>query len=215
MVDILDPQEGETIYDPACGTGGMLLEAVQHVARRRGATCKTLYGKLFGQEKNLTTSAIARINLFLHGVEDFKIVRGDTLRQPAFFDGDRLATLRLRDRQSALLAGAAGARSTGRQRPVGPQHRGGAARHQRRLRLGPAHDRLDGTPSRDAWPSWCPHGALFRAGAEGSIRQKILETDTLEAVIGLAPNLFYGAGLAACVLVFRARKAARTSRARC
>jgi type I restriction enzyme M protein len=90
MIDMLDPVEGETIYDPACGTGGMLLAAVQHVRDMRGDV-KLLWGKLFGQEKNLTTSSIARMNLFLHGIEDFKIVRGDTLRNPAFFDGDRLA----------------------------------------------------------------------------------------------------------------------------
>jgi type I restriction enzyme M protein len=75
MINILDPKEGEAIYDPACGTGGMLLEAVHHV-NENGGNVKTLWGKLYGQEKNLTTSAIARINLFLHGVEDFQIIRG-------------------------------------------------------------------------------------------------------------------------------------------
>jgi type I restriction enzyme M protein len=90
MIEMLDPREGETIYDPACGTGGMLLAAVQHVKEQHGDV-KRLWGKLFGQEKNLTTSSIARMNLFLHGIEDFQIVRGDTLRNPAFFDGDRLA----------------------------------------------------------------------------------------------------------------------------
>ncbi len=90
MIEILDPQPGETIYDPTCGTGGMLLEAVNHF-RRTGGDIKSLRRKLFGQEKNLTTSGIARINLFMHGIEDFEIVRGDTLRSPAFFDGDRLA----------------------------------------------------------------------------------------------------------------------------
>jgi type I restriction enzyme M protein len=89
MIDMLDPREGETIYDPACGTGGMLLAAVQHVQEMHGDV-KRLWGKLYGQEKNLTTSSIARMNLFLHGIEDFQIVRGDTLRNPAFFDGDRL-----------------------------------------------------------------------------------------------------------------------------
>ncbi|HEY5550374.1 MAG TPA: class I SAM-dependent DNA methyltransferase [Opitutaceae bacterium] len=91
MVSILDPREGESIYDPACGTGGMLLEAIHHVKEHRGDD-RTLWGKLFGQEKNLTTSAIARMNLFLHGASDFQIVRGDTLRSPAFFTGDSLAT---------------------------------------------------------------------------------------------------------------------------
>ncbi|MBN0595752.1 N-6 DNA methylase, partial [Pseudomonas aeruginosa] len=84
MIDMLDPKEGESIYDPACGTGGMLLAAVQHVKELHGDV-KRLWGKLYGQEKNLTTSSIARMNLFLHGIEDFKIERGDTLRNPAFF----------------------------------------------------------------------------------------------------------------------------------
>jgi type I restriction enzyme M protein len=85
MVDILDPQEGETVYDPACGTGGMLLGAVAHV-RDRGGDPRTFYGKLYGQEKNVTTSAVARMNLLLHGLEDFSIERGDTLRAPVFTD---------------------------------------------------------------------------------------------------------------------------------
>ena len=90
LIEMLDPKEGETIYDPACGTGGMLLAAVQHVKDKHGDV-KRLWGKLYGQEKNLTTSSIARMNLFLHGIEDFQIVRGDTLRNPAFFEVDRLA----------------------------------------------------------------------------------------------------------------------------
>ena len=69
----------------------MLIEVVQHV-REGGGRVQLLWGKVFGQEKNLTTAAIARMNLFLHGVEDFDVVRGDTLRDPAFFVGDELAT---------------------------------------------------------------------------------------------------------------------------
>lgn len=91
MVNILDPKEGDSIYDPACGTGGMLLEAIHHVREARGDD-RTLWGKLFGQEKNLTTSAIARMNLFLHEAGDFQIVRGDTLRTPAFHSTDHLST---------------------------------------------------------------------------------------------------------------------------
>lgn len=82
MVNILDPQEGDSIYDPACGTGGMLLEAVNHVRDARGDV-KLLWGKLFGQERNLTTAAIARINLYLHGVEDFNIVRRRPCGRPS------------------------------------------------------------------------------------------------------------------------------------
>ena len=91
MVRMLDPQAGESVYDPACGTGGILLETLQQV-RVSGGDERLMLGHLFGQERNLTTAAIARMNLFLHGAEDFQIVRGDTLRQPAFLAGDKLAT---------------------------------------------------------------------------------------------------------------------------
>lgn len=91
MVKILAPKAGDTIYDPACGTGGMLLESLHHV-RETGGNENLMLGKLYGQEKNLTTSGIARMNLFLHGSEDFHIQRGDTLRQPAYYTGDSLAT---------------------------------------------------------------------------------------------------------------------------
>jgi len=85
IVDVLHPKEGETVYDPACGTGGMLLAAVEHV-REKGGDPRTFFGKLYGQEKNLTTASVARMNLFLHGIEDFDIQRGDTLRNPVFTD---------------------------------------------------------------------------------------------------------------------------------
>lgn len=204
MINILDPQEGETIYDPACGTGGMLLEAVHHV-RERGGNIRTLWGKLYGQEKNLTTSGIARINLFLHGVEDFAIVRDDTLRNPAFFAGDRLATfdcvianppfslerwgeeLWLKDPYGRSFAG------------LPPRTSGDYAWVQ--------HMVVSMAAKTGRMAVVLPHGVLFRMGAEGEIRKRILERDLLEAVIGLGPNLFYGTGLAACVLVFRADKA--------
>lgn len=206
MIDILDPKETETIYDPACGTGGMLLAAVQHIKETHGDV-KRLWGKLYGQEKNLTTSSIARMNLFLHGVEDFQVVRGDTLRNPAFFDGDRLATfdcvianppfslekwgedLWLNDPFGRNFAG------------LPPSSNGDFAWVQHMVKS------MADVSGRMAVV--LPQGALFRKGAEGSIRQKLLEMDLVEAVIGLAPNLFYGAGLAACILVLRKRKQAK------
>ena len=86
MAEILDPKEGESIYDPACGTGGMLLAAIDHV-KRGGGDPRSFFGKIYGQEKNLTTPSVARMNLVLHGIEDFQIAREDTLRDPAFTDG--------------------------------------------------------------------------------------------------------------------------------
>ena len=204
MVNILDPQEGESIYDPACGTGGMLLEAIHHVKENHGDD-RTLWGKLFGQEKNLTTSAIARMNLFLHGAADFQIVRGDTLRQPAFFSGDNLATFdcvianppfSLEKWGEEVWAGDPYGRNFA---GIPPGKSGDYAWVQHMIRsMAPKSGRMAVV---------LPHGALFRMGAEGKIRQKILGMDLLEAIIGLGPNLFYGTGLAACILVFRQRKA--------
>ena len=203
MINILDPKEGESIYDPACGTGGMLLDAVEHVRENHGDD-RTLWGKLFGQEKNLTTSAIARMNLFLHGASDFQIVRGDTLRQPAFFLGDNLATFDCvianppfsleKWGDEVWSADAYGRNFAG----MPPSKSGDYAWVQHMLKsMAPASGRMAVV---------LPHGALFRMSKEGEIRRKILQMDLLEAVIGLGPNLFYGTGLAACILVFRQRK---------
>jgi type I restriction enzyme M protein len=204
MVNILDPQQGETIYDPAAGTGGMLLEAVHHV-REAGGRVELLWGKLYGQEKNLTTSSIARINLFLHGVEDFYIVRGDTLRQPAFFEGDHLAQFDCVIANPPFSLQRWG-RDLWTNDPYGrnfaglpPKSSGDYAWVQ--------HMIASMSPRTGRMAVVLPHGVLFRMGAEGRIRRKILERDVLEALIGLGPNLFYGTGLAACILVFRARKA--------
>src|SRR5436305_14746270 len=87
MTLMLDPQPGESIYDPTCGSGGMLLSAVAEL-QRQGQEYRTL--KLYGQELNLMTSTIARMNLFLHGIEGFQIARGDTLAEPKFIEGDHL-----------------------------------------------------------------------------------------------------------------------------
>lgn len=87
LVMLMDPKPGETVYDPACGTGGMLIEAIHHINNN-----KQTYGKIFGQENNLSTSAIARMNLFLHGARDFTIAQADTLRTPLFIENNKLKT---------------------------------------------------------------------------------------------------------------------------
>jgi type I restriction enzyme M protein len=203
MVNMLDPHEQESIYDPTCGTGGMLLEAVHHVRENHGDD-RTLWGKLFGQEKNLTTSAIARMNLFLHGAADFQIVRGDTLRQPAFFSGDNLATFdcvianppfSLEKWGDEVWASDPYGRNFA---GMPPAKSGDYAWVQHMIKsMAPKTGRMAVV---------LPHGALFRMGKEREIRRKILGMDLLEAVIGLGPNLFYGTGLAACILVLRQRK---------
>ncbi|MCA9124035.1 MAG: SAM-dependent DNA methyltransferase [Planctomycetaceae bacterium] len=206
MVRILDPREGETIYDPACGTGGMLIEAIHHV-KEAGGNVRTLWGKLYGQEKNLTTSSIARMNCFLHGVEDFQIVRGDTLRQPAFHSGDSLAHFDCvianppfslqKWGEEVWTSDPYGRNFAG----MPPSKSGDFAWVQHMVKS------MSAKSGRMAVV--LPHGALFRMGAEGKIRQKLLGMDILDAVIGLGQNLFYGTGLAACILVFRQKKPAK------
>ncbi len=200
---ILDPKTGESVYDPACGTGGMLLECVDHL-REKGEDYRTL--KLYGQEKNLTSSAIARMNMFLHGMEDFKIVREDTLRNPAFFTSDGLqkfdcvianppfslkdwgANNWINDPYGRNIAG------------VPPKGNGDMAWVQHMITSMNATGRMAVV---------LPHGVLFRKASEQRIRQTLLDMDLLEAVIGLGANIFYGTQLAACVLVFKQQKIAK------
>jgi type I restriction enzyme M protein len=137
---------------------------------------KRLWGKLFGQEKNLTTSSIVRMNLFLHGIEDFQIVRGDTLRNPAFFEGDRLANFDCVIANPAVLSGKVG-RGTVDQRSLRPQLRRPATVEQRRLRLGAAHGQVNGRGSPGAWPSCCRKVRCSAKGRRRQIRQKLLEMD--------------------------------------
>jgi type I restriction enzyme M protein len=205
MTQLLDPQEGETIYDPACGTGGMLLGAIEHV-EHNGGDPRTFYGKIFGQEKNLNTSSIARMNLVLHGVEDFEIAREDTLRSPAFTDptSGGLATF------DCVIANP----------PFSLKEWG-----REEWESDPWGRNTTGTPPASygdyAWLQHMvasmaekngrlavvlPQGALFRKGAEGKIRRQLLEADLIETVIGLADNLFYGTSLSPAILVLRATK---------
>jgi len=204
MVDILDPQEGETIYDPACGTGGMLLGAVAHV-RDRGGDPRTFYGKLYGQEKNLTTSSVARMNLLLHGLEDFSIERGDTLRAPVFTDpAGGLATFDCVIANPPFSLEQWG-REIWENDPWGRAFAGLPTDSSGDFAW-VQHMVKSMAEGKGRMAVVLPQGALFRGGVEGQIRKYLLEHDLVEDVIGLAPNLFYGTGLAACILVLRKRK---------
>ncbi|MEX0663321.1 MAG: class I SAM-dependent DNA methyltransferase [Acidimicrobiia bacterium] len=200
MTRLLEIQPDDSVYDPTCGSGGMLLSAAQEL-RRQGEEHRTL--RLYGQERNLTTSAIARMNLFLHGIEDFDIVRGDTLAHPAFSDGDRLRrfdvvlanppySVKAWDR-AAWSSDSWGRNLYG----TPPQGRADYAFWQHILAS------LDRKTGRCA--VLFPHGVLFR-DEEREMRQRIVADDVVEAVIGLGPNLFYNSPMEACIVICRARK---------
>ena len=211
MVELLDPKAGESIYDPACGTGGMLLGAIEHV-QRAGGDARTFFGKVYGQEKNLTTASIARMNLVLHGIEDFQVVREDTLRSPAFIDSSTggLATF-----DCVIANPPFSLKEWGRDLweadPWGraafglpPESYGDYAWVQ--------HMVASMAVRTGRMAVVLPQGALFRKDAEGRIRQALLEQDLIEAVIGLAPNIFYGTGLAPAIVVLRRNKRAARKR---
>lgn len=200
MVRMLAPRPGESIYDPTCGTGGMLISALDEV-KRGGGEHRTL--RLYGQERNHMTAAIARMNLVLHGVEDFAIARGDTLERPAFTDRDTLAKF------DVVLANPPysikqWSRDAWSSAPWGrnflgtpPQGRADYAFFQHILRS------LDPQTGRCA--ILFPHGVLFRK-EEAEMRRKLIKADLVECVLGLGPNLFYNSPMEACVVVCRTRK---------
>jgi type I restriction enzyme M protein len=200
MTLVLDPQPGESIYDPTCGTGGMLLSAVVEL-RRRGQEWRTL--KLYGQERNLMTSAIARMNLFIHGIEDFQIERDDTLARPKLLQGDKLRqfdvclanppySIKQWDRQ-AWESDRYGRNQYG----VPPQGRADYAFWE--------HILASLKPETGRCAILFPHGVLFR-DEEQAMRRKIVEADVIECVIGLGPNLFYNSPMEACIVICRTRK---------
>jgi type I restriction enzyme M protein len=200
MAEILQPQPDESIYDPTCGSGGMLIKSLDHL-RNQGKEWKGVH--VFGQEVNGLTSAIARMNLYLNGVEDFSIVCGDTLRNPAFLDGSHLRTFdivlanppySIKEWDRAAFENDKWGRNF---LGTPPQGRADYAFIQHILAS------MDEKNGRCA--ILLPHGVLFRK-EEQEIRKKMIEADLLEAVIGIGPNLFFNATMEACIYICRSNK---------
>lgn len=200
MTEILQPLPGESIYDPTTGTGGMLLSCIAQL-RRRGKEWRNV--RLYGQERNLMTSSIARMNCFLHGIEDFRIERGDTLSEPKFVQGDRLMqfdvslanppySIKQWDR-AAFASDPWGRNLYG----TPPQGRADYAFWQ--------HIICSLAPKTGRCAILFPHGVLFRQ-EEAEMRRKIIEADLIECVLGLGPNLFYNSPMEACVVICRTDK---------
>lgn len=205
LVKLLDPQPGEHVADPACGSAGMLVETVEAI-KEAGGNPNSLF--LYGQEVNLTTAGIARMNLYLHGVRGFQIERGDTFHEPKLVD--EYGQLKQFD---VVIAnppfslkgwGADSWASDKHKRALGgivpPDGKGDWAWIQHMLSTMDAETGRVGVVM--------PHGALFRAGTEGQARQWAIDEDLLEAVIGLPNNLFYSTSIPVCIMVFRSRKPA-------
>lgn len=208
MAELVSPQENDRIYDPTCGSGGLLLKAYSKVPSRKIA--------VYGQEVNNQTWALCMMNMFLHGVDDAKIWQGDTLANPQNLEHDKLMKFQcvvanppfsLDKWDSGFLFGISGdskkqEKMSAALDPYGrfawgvpPASKGDYAFVMHMLHS------LDDACGRMAVV--LPHGVLFRGASEGRIRKQIIEFDLLDAVIGLPANLFYGTGIPACILVFR------------
>jgi type I restriction enzyme M protein len=200
MTEMLKPQSGESIYDPTCGSAGMLISAIAYLKAQEKEWRNV---KIYGQEINALTSAIARMNLFLHGVKDFQIVNDDTLVNPAFIVNGQLRTFDIvvanppysikQWNQEAFSADKYGRNFLG----TPPQGRADYAFFQHILKS------LDPQTGRCA--ILFPHGVLFRT-EENALREKLLRSDLVECVIGLGANLFYNSPMEACVVICRTNK---------
>ena len=200
MTEMLKPEPKEAIYDPTCGSAGMLISSIAYLKEQHKEWRNV---SLYGQEINALTCAIGRMNCFLHGIDDFNIVNGDTLSAPAFIDKGKLKTFDLvlanppysikEWNRDAFSKDKYGRNFLG----TPPQGRADYAFFQHILKS------MDPVTGRCA--ILFPHGVLFR-NEEKEMREKLVRSDLIECVIGLAPNLFYNAPMEACIVICRSRK---------
>ncbi|MCA9867955.1 MAG: SAM-dependent DNA methyltransferase, partial [Anaerolineales bacterium] len=200
LARLVDPQPGDRICDPACGSGSLLIKCAQRVGDGNYS--------IYGQESNGSTWALAKMNMFLHDISNARLEWGDTLNEPRLVAGDRLMTFEVVVANPPFSLDKWGA------------ERAAADRYGRYWRGTPPRSKgdyafishmiatMDATRGRVGVV--VPHGVLFRGGAEGKIREGLLKDDLIEAVVGLGPNLFYGTGIPAAVLfIHRDKPAAR------
>lgn len=220
MAQIVDPQEGDRIYDPTCGSGSLLIRAA-----RKGGFDKV---QIYGQEVSSSTISMARMNMFIHNINDAKIAWGDTLAYPQHLDSDGNLM-----KFECIVANmpfskdkwAAGFNPGGE---VSSENENKKVKKKVEFKMEPGLDRYHrfdlGIPpaSKGDWAfllhmiasmsgnariaAVAPHGVLFRGTSEGQIRKAIIEKNLIDAVIGLPENIFYGTSIPACIIVFRKGK---------
>lgn len=200
MTEMLKPESGESIYDPTCGSAGMLISAIAYLQQQKKEWRNVA---VYGQEINALTSAIGKMNLFLHGVKDFDIVNGDTLKSPAFVEKGKLKqfdmilanppySINQWDRD-AFASDKYGRNFLG----LPPQGRADYAFLQ--------HILMSLKKDTGRCAILFPHGVLFR-NEESSMREKLVRSDILECVIGLGASLFYNSPMEACIVICRMNK---------
>ena len=205
IVELLQPQEGMRICDPTFGSAGMLIFAADYV-QENGGNPQNLV--LQGQERNLGTLAIGKLNMLLHGLPSSRLESGDVIAEPALQD----EAGRLLSYDRVIANPPFSLKSWGAEfAPHDPHHRFdryGAIPPKTRGDFAFLLHMLGVTNAQGMVGVVMPHGILFRGGAEGKIRRGIVEADLFEAVIGLAPNLFYGASIPVAICILNKAKPA-------
>ncbi len=200
MAEILQLKPHESIYDPTCGSGGMLIKSLTYL-KEKGEEWRDV--KVYGQEINPITSSIARMNLYLHGIQDFSIITANTLEEPAFIENGRVRQF------DVVLANPPYSISTWNREKFAHDKYG-------RCFLGvPPQDCADYAfiqhilASLDDKTGRCamllPHGILFR-NYEQKIRENLVKSDLIECIIGIGPNLFYNSPMEACIVICNKNK---------
>jgi type I restriction enzyme M protein len=196
LASLLDPQPGERISDPACGSGSLLIKCARHVGNSDFS--------LFGQESNGSTWALAKMNMFLHGIDNARIEWGDTLRNPLLIEDDHLMRFEVVVANPPFSLDKWGAdvapkdRFRRFHRGIPPKSKGDYAFIQHMIETTDLHKGRVGVI--------VPHGVLFRSASEGQVRQNLIQENLLDAVIGLPQNLFFGTGIPAAILLFHRNK---------
>lgn len=192
LARLLAPKSGERICDPACGSGSLLIQVSKEI--------KDLNFSLFGQERNGSTWALCKMNMFLHGIDNARVEWGDTLNNPKLIENDNLIKFDIVTANPPFSLDKWGAESASGDkfrrfhRGVPPKSKGDYAFVTHMVETMNESGRM---------AVIVPHGVLFRGSSEGVIRQKFVEENILDAVIGLPPNLFYGVSIPVAVLVFK------------
>lgn len=200
MVKVLKPEEGDSIYDPTVGSAGFLINSINYV-KNQGGNYKNL--QLYGQEINLSTWAIAKLNMLLHDAKGATILKGDTIRDPKNREGATLMTFDkvIANPPFSLKNWGKDIAETNQYNRfnygVPPKSYGDFAF---------VEHMIASMNSKGKMATVVPHGVLFRGGAEGKIRKNMLQDDLFEAIIGLPSNLFYGTGIPAAVIVMNKDK---------
>ncbi|MDO9384481.1 MAG: class I SAM-dependent DNA methyltransferase [Hyphomicrobiaceae bacterium] len=201
MVRLIDPKPGMRVYDPCSGSGGMLILSHEHV-KEHGGDPRNL--SLYGQEDNGGVWSISKMNMILHGIADADLRNGDTLTDPQHTEGGELM------RFDRVITNPPFSQNYSRSRDMKYQERfsyGWCPESGKKADLMFAQHMLAVLRPGGMVATVMPHGVLFRGGEERTIREGVIKDDLLEAVIGLGPNLFYGTGIPACVLILRAKGA--------